>query len=36
MDWDDIGEAFVGALLAAVVLLVVAIRLRRPRRRLWG
>lgn len=33
MDWDDIAEAFVGALLAGLVLLVVALRLGRRSRR---
>lgn len=37
MEWDDIAEAFVGALLAGFVLLVVALRfVRRPRRGLFG
>jgi uncharacterized MnhB-related membrane protein len=33
MDWDDIAEAFVGALLAGFVLLAVALRFRRRSRR---
>lgn len=37
MDWDDIAEAFVGALLAGLVLLAVALRFgRRSRRGLFG
>jgi len=33
LDWDDIAEAFIGALLAGLVLLVIAGALRRGRRR---
>jgi hypothetical protein len=35
MDWDDVAEAFTGALIAGLVLLLIVEPLVRRRRRRW-